>query len=153
MDTPDTPFVATLKTAFTERSRLPERCAIRFCQNSVSGQNSISPCEHKEICLCLVRTVFPRLCPRGNTEPRWVIGHSSVVIADGVSTEERPIKQRYYPMFGFQNLESASRFCSAFDELRNYLRVSSVVDEPIPASNRREIFTGRWSALMTELAA
>ena len=28
MDIPDTPFVNTLKTAFTERSSLPERCAI-----------------------------------------------------------------------------------------------------------------------------
>jgi transposase-like protein len=65
----------------------------------------------------------------------------------------RPIKQRYYPMLGFQNFESASRFCSAFDELRNYLRVRSMDDEPIPASKRREIFTARWSALMTELAA
>ena len=64
----------------------------------------------------------------------------------------RGIKQRYYPMLGFAKFESASRFCSAFDELRNYLRARSVDDAPIRASTRREIFTGRWSALMTELA-
>lgn len=27
-----------------------------------------------------------------------------------------PIKQRYYPMLGFGQFESASRFCNAFDE-------------------------------------
>ena len=64
-----------------------------------------------------------------------------------------PIKQRCYPMLGFRNFESASRFCSAFDELRNYLRARSVEDEPITASTRREIFAARWSELMTELAA
>jgi hypothetical protein len=65
----------------------------------------------------------------------------------------RPIKQRYYPMLGFRNFESASRFCGAFDELRNYLRIRSVDDELIAGSRRGEIFTGRWSAPMTELAA
>lgn len=40
MDTPDTPFVETLKTAFTERSSLPERCVISLgienCQSDYS---------------------------------------------------------------------------------------------------------------------
>lgn len=32
------------------------------------------------------------------------------------------IKQRYYPMRGFKSVSSASRFCRAFDELRDFLR-------------------------------
>jgi len=36
------------------------------------------------------------------------------------------VKQRYYSMLGFAKLESASRFSTAFDELRNYLRVRSM---------------------------
>ena len=88
---------------------------------------------------------------------RWIIGRKVLhrqnqYLNNRMEQSHRPIKQRYYPMLGFQNFESASRFCSAFDELSNYLRVSSVDDEPIPASSRRKIFTGRWSALMTELA-
>jgi len=89
---------------------------------------------------------------------RWIIGRKVLhrqnqYLNNRMEQSHRPIKQRYYPMPGFRNFESASRFCSAFDELRNYLRIRSVDDEPIPASSRREIFAGRWSALMTELAA
>jgi hypothetical protein len=64
-----------------------------------------------------------------------------------------PIKQHYRPMLGFAKFESASRFCTAFDELRNYLRVHAVDGQQVPASGRREIFTDKWSTLMTELLA
>jgi putative transposase len=43
----------------------------------------------------------------------------------------RGIKQRYYPMHGFGSFDSAARFCSAFDELRNYLRPGSAMREPV----------------------
>ena len=46
----------------------------------------------------------------------------------------RPLKQRYYPMLGFGRFESASRFCTAFDELRHYLS---------PKSPRRTSFSIR----------
>ena len=65
----------------------------------------------------------------------------------------RPIKQRYYPMLGFNRFESASRFCTAFDELRQYLRVPSFSVQHVSASDKRHIFSCRWSSLMTELAA
>jgi len=88
---------------------------------------------------------------------RWIVGRKVLHrqnqhLNNRMEQSHRPIKQRYYPMLGFQNFESASRFCSAFDELRNYLRARSEDDEPVRVSTRREIFTGRWSALMTELA-
>jgi len=56
-------------------------------------------------------------------------------------------------MLGFAKFESASRFCTAFDELRNYLRVQSAGGEHISANARRKIFTDKWSTLMTELSA
>jgi transposase-like protein len=65
----------------------------------------------------------------------------------------RPIKQRYYPMLGFARFESASRFCTAFNELRNYLRIRVTDGEHVPAEVRRRIFSERWSTLMTELSA
>jgi transposase-like protein len=65
----------------------------------------------------------------------------------------RGIKQRYYPMLGFAKFESASRFCTAFDELRNYLRVLAPDGQQLSASRRRQIFTERWSTLMTQLSA
>ena len=39
-----------------------------------------------------------------------------------IEQDHRAIKQRYYPMRGFKNFESASRFCSGFDELRNFFK-------------------------------
>jgi transposase-like protein len=65
----------------------------------------------------------------------------------------RPIKQRYYPMLGFARFESASRFGTAFNELRNYLRIRVTDGEHVPAEVRRRIFSERWSTLMTELSA
>ena len=50
-------------------------------------------------------------------------------------------------------VEQGTRFCNAFDELRNYLRVHVTDGEQPSASGRREIFVKRWSALMTELAS
>ena len=89
---------------------------------------------------------------------RWIVGRKVLhrqnqYLNNRMEQSHRPIKQRYYPMLGFQSFESASRFCIAFDELRNYLRVRPTHGKHVPASHRRELFTGRWSALMTELAA
>jgi len=89
---------------------------------------------------------------------RWIIGRKVVhrhnqYLNNRMEQSHRGIKQRYYPMLGFRNFESASRFCTAFDELRNYLRVQTADGQQISASSRREIFTEKWSTLMTELSA
>ncbi len=89
---------------------------------------------------------------------RWIIGRKVLhrqnqYLNNRMEQNHRQIKQRYYPMLGFGRFESASRFCSAFDELRNYLRVRPAYDEHISSSDRREIFAERWSTLMTELAS
>jgi len=39
-----------------------------------------------------------------------------------IEQDHHGIKQRYYPMLGFQSFRSAKRFCRSFDELRNYFR-------------------------------
>jgi putative transposase len=67
--------------------------------------------------------------------------------------QEVEIKQRYYPMLGFGRLESGSRFCTAFDELCSYLRLPNSTGHRVSASDRRQIFSTRWSMLMAELAA
>jgi len=64
-----------------------------------------------------------------------------------------PIKQRYYPMLGFKNFESAGRFCTAFNELRNYLRIESDSNDPGSAVVDRTQFIARWNTLVNELAA
>ena len=64
----------------------------------------------------------------------------------------RAVKQRYYPMLGFGNFESAARFCSAFDELREYFRVRRR-GEDVSLARQRRLFLKRWRSLISELAA
>ena len=89
---------------------------------------------------------------------RWIVGRKVLhrhnqYLNNRIEQDHRHIKQRYYPMLGFAKFESASRFCTAFDELRNYLRIRFVGGEHVSASSRREIFKDKWSTLMTELSA
>ena len=90
---------------------------------------------------------------------RWIVGRKvlhrhSQYLNNRMEQNHRHIKQRYYPMLGFKQFESASRFCTAFDELRNYLRVQRPEDNrSITASERRKIFRTKWSTLMIELSA
>ena len=87
---------------------------------------------------------------------RWIVGRKVLhrqnqYLNNRMEQNHRPIKQRYYPMLGFAKFESASRFCTAFDELRNYLRAHATGDNKHSAAIRRRIFTDKWSTLMTEL--
>ena len=59
---------------------------------------------------------------------RWIIGrkaaHRTTQYLNNYTEQSHgAVKQRYYPMLGFGSFESASRFCTAFDELRQYFRV------------------------------
>jgi putative transposase len=89
---------------------------------------------------------------------RWIVGRKALhrtnpYLNNRMEQHHRPIKQRYYPMLGFGRFESASRFCTAFDELRNYLRVTDSTHDGITAAEKRTVFSARWSTLMAELAA
>ena len=70
-------------------------------------------------------------------------------------TEEshRAIKQRNYPMRGFGSFKSASRFCTAFDELNNYLVTRRRGERRRALSDQRQLFTQRRRALIVELKA
>ena len=64
----------------------------------------------------------------------------------------RAVKQRHYPMLGFGSFESASRFCAAFDELRQYFRVRRRGEGHVSLAEQRRLFATRWGSLMSELA-
>ena len=69
---------------------------------------------------------------------RWILGRKALhrttqYLNNYTEQSHRAVKQRYYPMLGFGSFESASRFCAAFDELRQYFRV-----------HRRVRGTSRW---------
>jgi putative transposase len=87
---------------------------------------------------------------------RWILGRKvlhrqSQYLNNRIEQDHRPIKQRYYPMLGFGRMESAKRFCSAFEELRQYLRIRPRLGERVSLSEKRRTFLARWQALMTAM--
>src|SRR6476619_4492526 len=57
--------------------------------------------------------------------------------------DHRGVKQRYYPMRGFGSFDSASHFCSAYDEQRDYFRYRTKPKETIPLPEQRRMFRQR----------
>ncbi|MBD1853399.1 IS6 family transposase [Cyanobacteria bacterium FACHB-502] len=60
-----------------------------------------------------------------------------------IEQSHRGIKQRYYPMLGFGAIESAKRFCQAFDEVKQFLRPRARMTELVSLSEQREQFIKR----------
>ena len=74
------------------------------------------------------RRITTDLHPAYRRAIRWIIGRkawhrTTQYLNNYTEQSHRALKQRYYPMLGFGSFESASRFCTAFDELQQYLRV------------------------------
>ena len=69
--------------------------------------------------------------------------------------DHRGVKQRYYPMHGFGNFESAARFCGTFDELRNYFRPRHTMGATVSLTEQRRLFCERLAALhlLTRMAS
>ena len=89
---------------------------------------------------------------------RWILGRKVVhrtnpYLNNLTEQDHRAVKQRYYPMLGFGSFASAARFCSAFEELRQYLRARGRRSEVVPLAEQRRRFVGRWHALIAEMAA
>ncbi len=89
---------------------------------------------------------------------RWILGRKvlhrrSQYLNDLTEQDHRASKQRYYPMLGFGRFESAARFCSAFDELRQYFRIRCRGGAHVPLPDQRRLVVARWQALVSEMAA
>lgn len=82
-----------------------------------------------------------------------VLHRTNKYLNNRLEQDHRGVKQRYYPMHGFGNFDSAARFCSAFDELRNYLCPRSTKGEPSSRSEQRRAFLDRLTALKTSVQA
>jgi putative transposase len=63
-----------------------------------------------------------------------------------IEQDHRAIKQRYYPMRGFGNVAGATRFCTAYEEVRQYFRLHSS-KQSISLVQRRTFFTARCAEL------
>ena len=89
---------------------------------------------------------------------RWILGRKVVHRTNPyrnhlTEQDHRAVQQRYYPMLGFGSFASAARFCSAFEELRQYWRARGRRGEGVPLAEQRRRFVGRWHALIAERAA
>ncbi len=89
---------------------------------------------------------------------RWILGRkvlhrTNQYLNNLTEQSHRAVKQRYYPMLGFGSFESASRFCAAFDELRQYFRVRRRGEAHVSLAEQRRLFLTRWRSLISELAA
>jgi len=83
---------------------------------------------------------------------RWILGRkvehrTTQYLNNFMEQDHRAVKQRYYPMRGFGSFVSASRFCSAFDELRQYFRWRRRRGDSMPLAEQRRLFTTRWRAV------
>jgi putative transposase len=84
---------------------------------------------------------------------RKVVHRTSRYLNNRMEQDHRGIKQRYYPMRGFGSFESASRFCSAYDEQRDYFRYRTGPKQLVPLSQQRRMFRQRFGALQHSLIA
>jgi putative transposase len=77
----------------------------------------------------------------------------SLYLNSRTEQDHRGIKQRYYPMRGFGAFGSAACFCSAFEELRSYLRWRSRMGETMSLADQRQLHRARLEELMRMLMA
>ncbi len=89
---------------------------------------------------------------------RWILGRKVVhrtnqYLNNLIEQDHRAVKQRYYPMRGFGSFASAARFCSAFDEVRQYFRWRRRRGDYMPLADQRRLFASRWRSLLSEMAA
>jgi hypothetical protein len=57
------------------------------------------------------------------------------------------VKERYYPMLGFKSFESASRFCQAFEEQRDYFRFRRYHKHKVTLPLQRVHILGKFQQL------
>jgi putative transposase len=67
--------------------------------------------------------------------------------------DHRGIKQRYRPMGGFKQGNTAARFCRVFDEVRAFLRPQSQRNQLLSLAQRRDIHRDRFAQLVGMMVA
>ena len=77
-----------------------------------------------------------------------VVHRTTQYLNNRIEQYHRSLKQRYYPMRGFGAFVSAARFCSAFEELRHYVRSRPTKLAPLSLLERRRLFQTRFNALI-----
>jgi transposase-like protein len=76
-----------------------------------------------------------------------VLHRCSPYLNSRLEQDHRGIKQRYYPMQGFGKVESAARFCQAFEEVRQWFRSRQRMKQAVSLADKRRLFMERFAAL------
>ena len=82
-----------------------------------------------------------------------VLHRCSPYLNSRLEQDHRGIKQRYYPMQGFGSLESATRFCHAFEEIRYWFRPRQRMTQAVSLADKRHLFVKRFAALQAMMLA
>ncbi|GHO97428.1 hypothetical protein KSF_074760 [Reticulibacter mediterranei] len=82
-----------------------------------------------------------------------VVHRTNKYLNNQLEQDHRGVKQRYYPMHGFGNFEAASRFCRAFDELRQYFRFRHTMRKSVSLPEQRRAFLDRLVTLQVLIQA
>src|SRR6185295_10493696 len=76
-----------------------------------------------------------------------VIHRTNRYLNNRIEQDHRAIKQRYYPMRGFGSFAGAARFCTAFDEVRQYFRPTPPNPATSALAQKHQAFCQRWAEL------
>jgi transposase-like protein len=82
-----------------------------------------------------------------------VLHRDSRYLNNRLEQDHRGVKDRYGPMRGFKCPRSASEFCRAYDELRNFLRSRGRTNQQVSADYRRFQFVRRIATVLSVLEA
>jgi putative transposase len=78
---------------------------------------------------------------------RKVLHRCSPYLNSRLEQDHRGIKQRYYPMQGFGKVESATQFCQAFEEVRQWFRSRQRMQQAVSLADKRHLFVERFAEL------
>ena len=70
-----------------------------------------------------------------------------------IAHDHRGLQRRYDPLRGCGSFAAAARFCTGFEEQRQYFRAQARSGEFVSLAERRRRFQGRWAAILAELTA
>jgi hypothetical protein len=97
----------------------------------------------------MIRSRKQRLLP----DPPNLKALPSQYLNNRLEQDHRGVKGRSGPMRGFESPRSASEFCRAYNELRNFLRSHSRINQPVSADYRRFHFLRRTATVQRVLEA
>ncbi len=88
---------------------------------------------------------YPRAIRK--TVDSGVLHRTNRYLNNRLEQDHRGIKQRYSPMRGFGSVASASRFCRAFEEVRQFFRFRTTMKQKVSLGQQRDLFRHRLEAL------